>query len=88
MKDEGERAHGLRTRCCVCGCDIRFAPSISMQLGANTGHLTCPDCKAFLHVEVLEGNDAWSERWEDYIQREQYGVSFVQQATTAKERID
>jgi hypothetical protein len=27
----------------------------------NTGHCTCPKCQTFLHVEILEGDAAWTE---------------------------
>jgi len=71
----------LVTRCCKCDLPFQIFPSMSMQMGVNTGHVTCPKCKAFLHVEILEGNEAWTEPWEKYIDREKRGPSPIIQRT-------
>lgn len=69
----------LETKCCACDHAFRIRPSLSMQMGINSGHVSCPKCKEFLHVEILEGNAAWTERWTDYVQRECHGAPIVAQ---------
>ncbi len=59
----------LRTRCCECGKKFYIRPSLSMQLGHNSGHCTCTKCKTFLHVELLEGDEAWTEEWDRWLKR-------------------
>lgn len=59
----------LRTRCCECQYPMLIGRSISMQMGMNSGHVTCPKCKEFLHVEQLEGDEVSTERWTDYSKR-------------------
>jgi hypothetical protein len=44
--------------------------SLAMRMGMNTGHVTCPKCESFLHVEQLEGDSASTERWERFVARE------------------
>lgn len=69
----------LVTRCCQCQHPMSIAASIAMLMGMNTGHVTCPKCHAFLHVEVLEGNEAWTELWNDYVERTGRGPSIIHQ---------
>lgn len=69
----------LRTRCCQCNHPFQIRPSLSMQMGRNTGHASCPNCKTFLHVEILEGDEAWTEPWDQYVQREKYGPGPLEQ---------
>ncbi len=57
----------LRTRCCACSAEFYIRPSLAMQMGLNTGHCTCKNCNAFLHVEALEGDVAWTELHRDYL---------------------
>lgn len=59
----------LRTRCCKCDHPMTIGRSLSMQMGMNSGHVTCPQCKTFLHVEELEGDEAWTEEWDSYMKR-------------------
>lgn len=59
----------LRTHCSVCQHEFYIGLSIAMQMGMNTGHCTCPRCKTFLHVEILEGDAAWTEAWDKYLKR-------------------
>lgn len=56
----------LKTRCCKCGHHFQFHPSIAMLSGMNSGHLSCPQCSTFLHVEMLEGDVAWSQDFKEY----------------------
>lgn len=77
----------LPTRCCVCQHSFSIRPSISMQMGINSGHVSCPACGEFLHVEALEC-EAWNERWADYLQRETHGPSIVAQHRLTKPRND
>jgi len=56
----------INTRCCKCSHEFQFHPSLSMQCGMNSGHLTCPKCNTFLHVEILEGDVAWSQDFKEY----------------------
>jgi hypothetical protein len=58
----------LPTRCCACQRGFHIRPSLSMQMGINSGHVTCPGCGAFLHVEALEG-EAWTQRWDEWLQK-------------------
>lgn len=69
----------FRTRCCCCQHPFQIGASLAMLSGHNSGHATCPKCKEFLHVELLEGDEAWTERWGDYLARETYGPSVLQQ---------
>lgn len=75
----------LQTKCCACEHAFRIRPSISMQFGINSGHVTCPKCKEFLHVEQLEGNAAWTMRWNDFIAREFDGPTRHQGEANADE---
>jgi hypothetical protein len=59
----------MPTRCCVCGHGFRIGPSIAMQLGGDGGHVHCPKCTAFLHVQLLEAGDVATERYDDWIER-------------------
>jgi hypothetical protein len=59
----------LRTRCAVCKHEFYIGASIAMRMGLNTGHCTCPSCKTFLHCELLEGDEAWTERHSDWLKR-------------------
>lgn len=43
--------------------------SLSMKMGVNSGHCTCQKCNTFLHVEILEGDEAWTEPFDDYLAR-------------------
>lgn len=70
-----------RTRCCKCGHPFRIKPSLSMQHGINSGHVSCPKCKEFLHVELLEGDEAWTEAWQAYLSRTKYGPGMIEQHT-------
>lgn len=76
----------LETRCCKCEHPMQIRPSIAMMMGMNTGHAGCPKCQAFLHVEILEGNEAWTEPWNDYIERTKYGPSFIHQQSPIYEQ--
>lgn len=58
-----------RTRCGKCGHDFRIGPSMSMQMGHNSGCVSCPKCDQFLHVELLEGDEAWTEPWDQFLKR-------------------
>lgn len=68
-----------RATCCECGKELSFRPSIAMQAGMNSGHLTCPKCHTFLHVEIAEGDRAATEKWTDYIEREKRGPAGILQ---------
>ena len=70
----------LRTHCCECKYPFRIGRSLSMRMGMNSGHVTCPRCNAFLHVEQLEGDEASTELWEKYVARETRGPSFITQS--------
>lgn len=59
----------LRTRCCACDLEFYIGASISMRMGMNTGHCSCPKCETFLHVEILEGDMAWTERHSEWCKR-------------------
>lgn len=76
--------HGrLRTRCSVCEAEFYIGASIAMQMGMNTGHCTCAKCKTFLHVEILEGDVAWTERHSDWLERAK-GESLKQEVFPAE----
>ena len=66
---EGWRAERIQTRCSVCQHPFSIRPSMAMRCGMNTGHVGCPKCDEFLHVELLEGNEAWTEPFADYLAR-------------------
>lgn len=72
---EAVTANRLRSRCCACGHPLSLGRSIAMEFGVNSGHVTCPACHEFLHVEQLEGDEAATEKWDEYIDR-QYGGGF------------
>lgn len=59
----------LRTNCSECKREFYIGKSMAMQMGMNTGHCTCPSCKTFLHVEILEGDAAWTEPFDNYFKR-------------------
>jgi transcription elongation factor Elf1 len=59
----------LRTRCAKCETEFYVGPSLSMKMGVNSGHCTCAKCQTFLHVEILEGDEAWTEPFDDYLAR-------------------
>lgn len=63
----------LRSACSECGAEFYVGLSISMQMGMNSGHASCPKCSTFLHIEILEGDAAWTEPFEKYLKRS--GVS-------------
>lgn len=62
------------TTCCRCGYEFFLKPPLMFELfGENTGHVGCPQCRLFCHVElvldgqtptsaVLEDHTAWLER--------------------------
>jgi hypothetical protein len=60
----------LQTHCCFCRYPMRIGRSLSMQMGMNSGHVTCPKCESFLHVEQLEGNTASTELFDEYVKRQ------------------
>jgi hypothetical protein len=72
-------SHPFKTFCCVCKLEIRFRLSLAMQCGMNTGSITCPGCKTFLHVEIMEGDRGCTEKFSDYVARECYGPSPIVQ---------
>jgi len=59
----------LRSACSQCHREFYIGKSLAMQMGMNSGHCTCPDCKTFLHVEILEGDAAWTEPYADFLKR-------------------
>lgn len=59
----------LRTRCSECQHEFYCGLSIAMRCGLNTGHATCSKCKTFLHIEILEGDAAWTEPMAKYLER-------------------
>lgn len=59
----------LRTHCSECQHEFYIGLSMAMKMGMNTGHCTCSQCKTFLHVEILEGDAAWTESFEKYLKR-------------------
>jgi hypothetical protein len=69
----------IRTRCCCCNQELAFTPSAAMRSGTNSAWLICPTCQQYLHAEVLEGNEAWTEKLSAYVDREKYGPSGVAQ---------
>lgn len=69
FKIEAVTVERLRTHCCACQYPFSVGRSMAMRLGFNSGHATCPQCDEFLHVEQLEGDQAWTERWADYVTR-------------------
>lgn len=75
----------FKAECCGCKAILHFSLSPAMQLGLNTGHLTCPHCKTFMHVEIAEGDRAATEPWGEYVQRETYGVAQPMQLTDVSE---
>ena len=48
--------------CSECGEDFEAAPSLFMQIGQNSGMITCPNCKIFLEVEIDEKNEKMNSR--------------------------
>ena len=59
----------LRTRCGECQYEFYIGLSLAMQMGMNSGHCTCPQCKTFLHAEILEGDEAWTEKFDKHLAR-------------------
>lgn len=53
---------------CPCGHGFELGPSLAMQMGLNSGHVTCPACHTFHHVE-LAGDGATVEPWDAYKER-------------------
>jgi len=75
----------LRTRCSQCSHEFYIGPSLAMQMGMNTGHAGCPKCRAFLHIEVLEGDVAWSELHSTWLEKiNNQGPSLVQTITSVE----
>lgn len=55
-------------KCQKCGKELWFAPSFCMQMGINSGHGSCPDCKTFHHLEIdTEKQIGVSVEWEAYM---------------------
>lgn len=65
----------LRTRCCKCQYPFYCGQSYAMKLGVNSGNCSCPSCSTFLHLEILEGDEAWTEVFDDFIQRTGKGIA-------------
>lgn len=61
----------LRSACSECGAEFYVGLSLAMRIGMNTGHGTCPNpkCQTFLHIEILEGDAAWTEPFQAYLKR-------------------
>lgn len=55
--------------CAKCGHPMQFAPSISMQMGINTGHATCSKCNTFLHLEIdMHKQVGISILWDEHLE--------------------
>lgn len=59
----------LRTRCAQCNAEFYCGLSLAMQFGHNSGVANCPQCQTFLHIEILEGDAAWTEEFQAYLKR-------------------
>ncbi len=59
----------LRTQCSECKIEFYVGLSLAMQSGINSGHGSCPKCRTFLHIEILEGDSAWTEPFDNYLKR-------------------
>ena len=59
----------LRTRCSECQHEFYCGLSLAMRCGMNTGHASCSKCNTFLHIEMLEGDAAWTEPMAKYLER-------------------
>lgn len=58
----------LHTKCSECDTQLTISPSLSMQMGGDSGHVTCPNCKTFLHVQLGEC-ETTTEKWSRLIAR-------------------
>lgn len=57
---------------CPCGRVLAASPSISQEMGINSGQGSCPSCKAFLHLEItpdLHGCMMVAEPFDSYFTR-------------------
>ena len=61
----------LRTRCSECQAEFYVGLSLAMQCGLNSGHAPCPKCRTFLHIEILEGDAAWTEPFNAWLKRKE-----------------
>jgi RNase P subunit RPR2 len=59
----------LRTKCAKCETPFYCGLSLSMRFGMNSGVANCPKCRTFLHIEILEGDAAWTEEFQTYLKR-------------------
>jgi len=59
----------LRTRCAKCGYEFYIGMSLAMKMGINTGHCSCGACGTFLHAEILEGDEMWTEEFDKFLER-------------------
>ena len=60
------------TICPLCGNDFNIIPSMFMTMGLNTGCVSCPSCRSFLHVEIspyLDGDHMESQLWDEYMKQ-------------------
>lgn len=58
--------------CPKCGHKYSLAPCFAMQMGLNTGHYTCHECKTFVgvHIEVQDGTPVMvSWEWETHLEK-------------------
>ena len=69
LEDEGSR---YEFSCSKCGHVAYFERSIMMEMGFNSGHGTCSQCKTFLHLEVSDeaNKKGISMPWEQYRKQE------------------
>ena len=72
MIEEGYLRETYDFVCPGCKKQLWAAPSMSMQMGMNSGHGTCPRCKMFFHLEIvpdLDGDIMEAEDWQKYMKR-------------------
>ena len=54
--------------CIGCGSEYGMRPGMAMIFGLNSGHGTCPQCKAFLHLCIdTDADRCVSQKWDDYL---------------------
>lgn len=62
-----EKAKRYKGICPTCGKAMWIRKSVFMEMGANVGSGTCPNCETFLHIIFNpEREEMDLERFEDY----------------------
>lgn len=57
--------------CPACRSELSATPSWLMQTGVNSGHITCPECLSFLHLQINASNTGMDvELWDGWFTKQ------------------